>query len=406
MKRCIIAVFVLILSLPGSIRANEPTNAELLEMIKSMERRFETAMEQADKALAEVKKARRETAAAKEEAARANAELARLKAQAQNAGSKASPADPAIAEEKTGTGFHASVQGVYWRPSRSHLDYVVVDPVSDNKLEGSSREIDPGYDGGGRFSLGYDFSPGSSIQADFLKLKSNTSSDAQRPAGGELWGSWLHVDGVIDDNDVTSARAEYALDVDQFDISAKKSFDLGRSLSLSGEAGLRYARLKQTLDIQYRQDFSPVNFRISDVQSRSDFTGWGPRLGAGVDWYMGKGFSLIGSLGGSLLMGKADAALSQYDRNIGVVTPVLLMDLEDSGSSRVVPVIEMRTGLAYAYQMQNGMEFRAQLGYEWQNWFNITTARLVTDDVDAQLMSTDTTDFALDGFFLETTIRF
>jgi major outer membrane protein len=72
----------------------------------------------------------------------------------------------------------------------------------------------------------------------------------------------------------------------------------------------------------------------------------------------------------------------------------------------VIPVIETRAGIGYAHQLKNGWSIGARAGYEWQNWFNMVTALRFMDDVDSQIMGTDTTDIGLDGFFIEGFINF
>jgi Legionella pneumophila major outer membrane protein precursor len=84
----------------------------------------------------------------------------------------------------------------------------------------------------------------------------------------------------------------------------------------------------------------------------------------------------------------------------------LIFSIDDSEDNRVVPVLEMRAGVEYAYQLENGMFVGAKIGYEWQNGFNMMVVRRKMDDVDEQLMYTDTTDLSLDGFFVEGFLNF
>jgi hypothetical protein len=115
---------------------------------------------------------------------------------------------------------------------------------------------------------------------------------------------------------------------------------------------------------------------------------------------MGQGFNLFSSVAGSFLMGDFDLSYSS------IQGATVLGSIEDSVNNRLVPVVEMRAGLAYAYQLENGMSVGAKVGYEWQNWFNMVTDLRYTDDVDSQLASTDTSDLSLDGFFLEGFLNF
>ena len=73
---------------------------------------------------------------------------------------------------------------------------------------------------------------------------------------------------------------------------------------------------------------------------------------------------------------------------------------------RMVPVVEMRAGVGYSRKLRNGFVVGGELSYEWQDWFNMTTVRQYTDDVDSQLANTDTTDLSFDGFFLKGFVEF
>jgi len=64
MKRLIV-VMVLLVALPAAAWAQELSNAELYQMIKKMERKFDQAIDQTNRALAEAQQAKEEAALAK-----------------------------------------------------------------------------------------------------------------------------------------------------------------------------------------------------------------------------------------------------------------------------------------------------------------------------------------------------
>jgi len=420
MKRGIV-VLLLLVALPAVAWAQEFSNAELYQMIQKMERKFDAAIEQTNKALAEAEKAKEEAAMARDEAARAKAEVALAKeetarVQAELAQIKAAsestlpsevvPAEPLIREAKTVPGIGASFEAIYMRPSRDDLDYVVSDDKRTGNIQGSYKTVNPDYSGGARLGLSYTFDSGTAVRAQYTMLDTSDSDFTERTGVNDLWGTWLHANAIIDDNDVTSAEMQYDFDMDVFDLSARKTFDVGRDFGLGIEAGLRYAHLTQDIEINYRQDITPAAFRRVDVNSSNDFTGWGPRAGMDLDWRMGKGFSLFGSLAGSLLLGDFDLSLKEHDWPVGAINGSRRVDVDKTEKNRMVPVVEMRAGLGYAYQLENGMSVGAKVGYEWQNWFNMVTTQRYLDDVDNQLASTDTSDLSLDGFFLEGFLNF
>jgi hypothetical protein len=404
MKRGIV-VLLLLVALPAVAWAQEFSNAELYQMIQKMERKFDQAIEQTNRAMAEAEKAKEEAALAKEEAARAKAEVAlakeetaRVQAELAQIKAAASPvittADASIApsnhKPKTLPGLGASIEAVYMRPSRTDLDYAISDPNGDTNPQGRLKQIDPDYSGGFRFGLGYTFDTGTEIRAQYMQLDTKDSDSATAPAGGTLWSQLVHPDGI---RNFTSADATYDFDHDVFDFSMGKWFAVGSDLDLRVEAGLRYANMTQKLDAIY-------DGGVSEVEQKNDFSGWGPRVGLGLDWEMGQGFNLFSSVAGSFLMGDFDLSYSSVEG------ATVLGSIEDTVDNRLVPVVEMRAGLAYAYQLENGMSVGAKVGYEWQNWFNMVTANRFVDDINDASLGTDTTDVSLDGFFVEGFVNF
>ena len=390
----------------------EFSNAELYQMIKKMERKFDEAIAQTNRALAEAEQAKAEAAVAKEEAARAKAEVAlakeetaRLKeelaqvstAEASAAASTAVPVASLVTVPETTEGLGASFEVLYMRPSRSNLDYAIADTDADLQPEGKTKKVEPDYDSGGRLGLSYNLGSGTAVFGQYTLLNTKDKDSVTEPPGGSLWATWTHPDSAIDSGNATAANMTYKFDHDVFDLGVRKWMEVGSDLGLQIDAGLRYANMTQDIDINYQA--GAVVF--SDVHNENEFSGWGPRLGLGLDWRVGKGFSLFSSAAGSVLVGDFDMSLRQVDN--GTTT---IYNVEDSEDNRVVPVLEMRAGVEYAYQLENGMFVGAKAGYEWQNWFNMVTAMRFMDDVDPQLMYTDTTDVSLDGFFLEGFINF
>ena len=308
------------------------------------------------------------------------------------------PAASVVQVPETTEGLGASFEVLYMRPSRSNLDYAISDADTDLQPEGRFEKVEPDYSNGGRFGLSYNFGSGTAVYGQYTMLDTRDSDSALPPTGGSLWGTWLHPNALIDDNDVTSAKMTYDFDHDVFDLGIRKWMEVGSDLGMQIEAGLRYANMKQNIDIQYQNENLGST---ADIRNKNDFSGWGPRLGLGLDWHVGRGVNLFSSVAGSLLVGDFDLSLSEIDNGSIVISSV-----EDSEDNRVVPVLEMRTGIEYAYQLENGMFVGAKVGYEWQNWFNMVTAQRFMDDVDAQLMYTDTTDVSLDGFFVEGFVNF
>jgi hypothetical protein len=189
MKRGIV-VLLLLVALPAAAGAQEFSNAELYQMIKKMESKFDQAIEQTNRAMAEAEKAKEEAALAKEEAARAKAEVALAKEETARvrdelAQLKASPAPvvtlaqvpeaPVVQVPETSEGLGASFEVLYLRPSRSNLDYAISDADADLQPEGPFEKVEPDYSGGGRFGLSYNFGSGTAVYGQYTMLNTRDS---------------------------------------------------------------------------------------------------------------------------------------------------------------------------------------------------------------------------------------
>lgn len=403
MKRWIVVMF-LVVALPALAWAQAPSNEELYQMIKQMERKLDTAIDEANKARAEADKAKEEAAKAKEEAAKAKEELAQLK-EAPVTTPAAVSAESLVRTPDTKPGISASAEVVYLRPSRSNLEYVLVDRNANTRPQGKFDEVEPGYGWGGRFGLSYGFGSGTDIGAQFMWIRNHNSESAARPPGGALWGTWLHPNAIIDDNDVTSARASYNFEHYVVDLGVGQELDIGKHFGLRIGAGLRYANMAQDFDIGYWENRPGVSRRVI-IFTENDFQGWGGRVGLGLDWRVGWGFNVFSSVAGSVLVGDFDMDFTELDWNTGQVNPTRRVAIDETIRTRVIPVIETQVGIGYTYRLKNGWSIGARAGYEWQNWFNMVAVHRFSDDVDDQIMSTDTTDIGLDGFFFKAFMTF
>jgi hypothetical protein len=407
-KHSFIAIALISLLLPASAWAQGKSNEELYKIIVEMGQKLDAAVAKIDKVEAEASKAKAEAALAKSEAAKAKRELARVKANQPPASESTGRSGYGLAQRtRSEPGPTASLGMVYMRPSRNNLEYAVVDTAQTGNIRGSFESVDLGYEPGLRLNFGYDFGTGVDIGAQYTSLSFNeTDSISINTATTDLWGIWLHPNAIIDDNDVTSASASYNFDYDVFDLTAGKSFGSKSDLNYRLDAGFRYAHINQGFDIDYIQQIDPVNSRRSKIESSNNFHGFGPKVGLGINWPTGNGFTLYGSLAGSVLVGSFATNIKENDWHVGAVNPTVRVDTGTRYENRVVPVVEMLAGVEYSHKLSNGMLVGGQFGYEWQNWFNMATTRQYVDDVDSQLSNTDTTDLGFDGFFLKGYINF
>ena len=92
---------------------------------------------------------------------------------------------------------------------------------------------------------------------------------AEKQSGQDIWGSRLHSNAVIDDNDVTSVAASANLDYDVLDLVLSRRFRMSNyaktNFTLFG--GFRYAKIDQTFNINYTQQLTATSTRTVDISS-------------------------------------------------------------------------------------------------------------------------------------------
>jgi hypothetical protein len=401
MGKWIVIVF-LVCAVPVTAMAQAPTNEQLFQMIKNVEKKLDAAIGEANKAKEEAASAKAEAARARAEADAAKAELARIK------GESGAPVEDKslVKTPDTKSGFGISGEAVFLKPRRSNLDFVIEDKKgtsASERVHGEVIEVEPSYDIGWRAAIVYSFGSGTDIQAQFTNISTDDREEVSVEQGGYLWGTRLHPNSNIDDRRVTYARADYEFDHYAVDLALGQHIDVGENFGLFVSGGARYAKIAQVLDIHYLEDLGVLQ-RWADIAEKNTFRGWGPRIGLGADWRFWDGFNIFTSVAGSLLIGDFHLSYTEAD-DASNSSKIYRVDIEGK-EDRVIPVVEARAGLGYEYTFSNGASMGVKTGYEWQNWFNMVSVDRFNDDVDSQLIGTDTTDLAIHGFFFELFINF
>ena len=363
--------------------ADAPNNDELYRMIQELKSNQGTL--------------RKEARNAKDAAAAANAELETLK----SAGDAAGQAWVTVPQGEADVSV--SLEAIYLRPSRTNLDFAIASPTtSAAQTRGKVVSVNPDYDLGGRLGLNWANGTGNDIGLQFTWFDAGDRASAGVPAGGVLIGTRLHPNSIIDESKPTSASAAYDLNHNAIDLSVGQRISVGNNLNLRLFGGLRYATLYQDFDVFYKDSVSGRTVNITD---QNNFDGIGSRLGLESNWNIGSGFSIFTEASGSILVGdfKQNYSDVEYD---GISATNTRVKIENSYDNRIVPVVEGRVGITYNAKIASARRLSISMGYEWQNWYNVVSVVRFSDDVDRQIMGTDTTDIGLGGFFLKGLVSF
>lgn len=295
------------------------------------------------------------------------------------------PSSPAAAEEP---GVYVYGDWLSWKARRRDLDFVIVDPNNDARVEGSRESLNYDRDYGTRVGLGCRTNTGWELGAEYTYFRATDMATYNQPTGGSLWGTRLHPDSVIGDRFATSASAMATLDYDVFDLGVGHSFFLDErgSMSLKLFGGFRYAMIDQTFAVSY---VDSVNSRTADIIHATKLDGYGVRLGSELEWHVYGGLKVFGRVAGSVLAAKGDSHYAELDNQT-----TALVNVTES-YYQMVPVMETAVGLGY----QRG-PWELSAGYELAGWFNAGERLDFQDDVDEQKHSLSSSDLILDGFFV------
>jgi hypothetical protein len=220
----------------------------------------------------------------------------------------------------------------------------------------------PGYRVGAAFGI----DDCSCIMATFTRLESH--SNASLVAGpldviqGLVTAPSQSCSAAIGANG-SAANAHFNVDLRLVDLDYKHVLLARNGYSFDWYAGVRYADLKQDLDVTI-----PA-LQATQVTTKVDFEGVGPRLGLEGEKIGCRGFLVYGHVGADFLAGNFRSHYLQTNNFIGTVQQA---DLDDD---RIVTVLELELGVGW--QSQNG-HFRVQVGYLIDGWFNtVNTADFI-----------------------------
>lgn len=395
-------------------------------------------------------------------------------------------------------GFTFGIDALYWRPSPSHYDYALRYSDIFFLENADHIKVDNDYDWGFKVNVGY-FLPCSSydIKASLTYYNHDFTDHVTTPDGGLLlptltdaWPATIIVPPIpvtatpatgfiiLSANPTTVvalasfdpflASAKSSAEQNAIDLEFGSTVNIGNSMQLRSFFGLRYAKVENTLDVIYQRDFleTPVVFsgvapfvvapiagapgvelvpvdvtasvtgQIHEiVNQKSNWEGFGPRLGVDGRYALGAGFGIVGSLSTSLLVGEIDSAAFELFQSsllevITGITAILPPEIAavDFGAApgtvtgfaasqnlsfqhpdrtRIVPNIDAKLGLTYTCHFCNctctAMTFEA--GYLINHYFNVIDRLSEVGALSPEFRTRQTIDASFDGFFLGVQVK-
>ena len=175
------------------------------------------------------------------------------------------------------------------------------------------------------------------------------------------------------------ARGKSENDYDAIDVTFGQKMDFGTKVTLHAFAGVRWAAIENDDTANYSASNDASNITdAARLKLNSDFQGIGPRAGMDGMVRLGGGFSAVGTVGASLLVGDFDQSFKfdQVENASGTVTADTTV-FKISDQTRVVPEMDMRLGLNYTRDYSSAT-VGLELGYEVVNYFDVKDNSLVS----------------------------
>ena len=293
-------------------------------------------------------------------------------------------------------GAEFTLEGMYLQPNSPNVNYanVVLFPqvtVLNPALQDASASVKPKANLGFGVGTGYEFSDSSNdVQLYWNHFDHTTSGSTQFPAIS-FYPPEIYTPIV----DASSASSETNFKYDSVDLNVGQYINMGTRLQTRLFGGLRYASLKNDIInsgvsvLSYSSQASDDWVDAGVTTQSSKFTGIGPRLGFETTYNVGDNFSIIGLLGGSLLVGQEEAQATAIATHT-VPTDNALITTADTESAAIekhnhfVPAVDAKLGANYFFSMNATSSATIEAGYKATEYFGAidrvgVSARAPTD---------------------------
>ena len=306
---------------------------------------------------------------------------------------------PAVAHEDEGNGRCWSIYAdfLYMTVRGENVPFAQIrDDVGPLAVpRGPVGYVDPHHTPGFRLGAGRLLGEQNELHVRFSWWQTGADSHLEVPAGDPFVIHALTTFPTTINAAADSLTADAHLDMQQWiaDVDLKRAVCDTESSIVNLVLGVRYAHLDQDFHATYSL------LGTTDVTTRIDFDGFGPRLG--IDGSFGHRVFVYGRSDVSLLFGHFGAKYLQENVFSGVQAQTQL------GDDRVVPVWE--TELGVGWRSQSG-RVEVMAGYTAAFWFNTMTTSSWIDGVQQSAFSTSGDSqretLTFDGFFLRLGFNF
>lgn len=262
--------------------------------------------------------------------------------------------------------WDVGVYALYLKPS--YNDGAGFHSVRTTGVSTVFHEHDPDYDWGFKLEASYHFGTGNDLNLNWYHYD---NSDSHRRTG----------DFVLLNDDVAFASHQTIIspEWDAVNLEFGQHVDFGEFKNIRFHGGFQYARIET--DVKTKGvDANNVTY---SRKSSSEFTGFGPRVGADMSYDLGNGLAMYANSAVALLAGEHDYKAAASNSVAGLTSSV-----HAESDTVIVPELEAKAGLKYTYAMAQG-ELTLDGGWMWVDYINAQRTGALAPLVDS--------DFGMQG---------
>ena len=316
------------------------------------------------------------------------------------------------------TGFEVTASVLFLQPAGTNLDYAILGfPLPVNSPHWNTETINPSYSTGFNVGARYGFrNTENDVRLDWTHL--NTSdSDAAYAGTSEFVVPFNQVGPSLGQqlNPATQqAHATAKFNYDVVNLDAGEYVDYGKHTQLRFFAGLSGAQLKEQLTTSFQDN--GATFQFSSINN-SKFTGMGPLFGIDGIYTLPRGFGVIGKIAGSALIGGSEPSTlysSSSPQLAAAGVSVNHQSINSPTTTQVVPSLDGKLGLDYAYSFGKDLVFTIAAGYQAATYFNALVSynpsslfgEINLGTVAVSTMEKSVSNFSVNGPFIDFSLKF
>lgn len=266
-------------------------------------------------------------------------------------------------------GFALNITGLYLQPSASNLEYAVyTTPLPLPAPNWEQESVSPGYSGAFDLGLQYNLMNGTeNVKLDWLHFSSNDSDGVDSAPNTSVGPTFYY--GPLEQFLLnTGATSTVTFKLDNGNLVFGHLVNLTNNIQIEPFAGFSAVYLRENIDNSYWGKDPVTGPYAHSVETKSNYAGFGPRLGIDGSYFITKRFAITESIAGDLLAGYVHNSTDfvSWTSYTGGSAPhnntPAYTSMANQKTHRIVPEVDAKIAMLYKVPLKNS-ELTLQTGY-------------------------------------------